>query len=327
MVRRAGAIAGGAAWSRIAPARHGSVYEALARGRISSDRLRHLLAGLSAPARAGEPLMFAIDITRWRAPTPSTPMSGPWCRCAARAGTAGCPAGPTACSSASSGAPPPGSIPIQAPRRLWPGEEHTDVTISQITGLLKDLTATGKQQPGDPPLVLLDAGNYATDLTHALAGHDVQLLVRLRSHPGLLPRPRTPATGPDGRATAPRRGVLLLRPRQAAHPRLRTHRGVRAVRHRHRPGLDRAAPKARQHRPLGQLAAGQAAADRARHRAAGRRRPAARRPQATQGPVAVARRPRPGRPRPALEGLPAPLWAKNTSTASPSPISAWPAHT
>jgi hypothetical protein len=67
-------------------------------------------------------------------------------------------------------------------RRLRPGEEHTDVTIGQITGLLKDLTATGKQQPGDPPpLVLLDAGNYATDLTHALAGHDVQLLVRLRT--------------------------------------------------------------------------------------------------------------------------------------------------
>src|SRR6266542_2561306 len=33
--------------------RHGSVYEALAQGRISSSGLRHLLAGLSAPARAG----------------------------------------------------------------------------------------------------------------------------------------------------------------------------------------------------------------------------------------------------------------------------------
>ena len=71
--------------------------------------------------------------------------------------------------------------PIEA-RRLKPGEEHTDVTIGQITGLLKDLAATGTWQPGDPPpLVLLDAGNYATDLTWALAGHDVQLLVRLRT--------------------------------------------------------------------------------------------------------------------------------------------------
>jgi DDE superfamily endonuclease len=43
--------------------RHGSVYDALAQGRISSGRLRHLLAGLTAPGRAGEPLMFAIDTT------------------------------------------------------------------------------------------------------------------------------------------------------------------------------------------------------------------------------------------------------------------------
>ena len=43
--------------------RHGCVYDVLAKGRISSSCLRHLLAGLSAPARAGEPLMFAIDIT------------------------------------------------------------------------------------------------------------------------------------------------------------------------------------------------------------------------------------------------------------------------
>jgi hypothetical protein len=48
------------------------------------------------------------------------------------------------------------------------GEEHTDVTTGQITGLLKDLTATGERQPGDPPpLVLPGAGSYATDLTHA----------------------------------------------------------------------------------------------------------------------------------------------------------------
>ena len=104
-----------------------------------------------------------------------------------------------ACSLASSGVLPPGSIPSRH-AGLRPGEEHTDVTISQITGLLKDLTATGTWQPGDPPpLVLLDAGNYATDLTHALAGHDVQLLVRLRTTRVfyLDPAPRRP--GPDGR--------------------------------------------------------------------------------------------------------------------------------
>ncbi len=42
---------------------HGSACDALAKGRISSDRLRRLLVARSAPARAGEPLMFATGIT------------------------------------------------------------------------------------------------------------------------------------------------------------------------------------------------------------------------------------------------------------------------
>ena len=72
--------------------------------------------------------------------------------------------------------------PIEA-RRLRPGEEPNDVTIGQITGLLNDLAATGTWHRGDPPpLVLPDAGNYATDLTHALAGYDVQLLVTARAN-------------------------------------------------------------------------------------------------------------------------------------------------
>lgn len=59
--------------------------------------------------------------------------------------------------------------PIEA-RRIRPGQEHTDVTIAQITDLLGDLQATGGLVAGDPPpLIMLDAGNYATDISHALA--------------------------------------------------------------------------------------------------------------------------------------------------------------
>src|SRR5216684_4303076 len=263
--------------------RHGSVYDALAKGRISSSCLRHLLVGLSAPARAGEPLMFAIDITPHARPDAQYADERTMVQVRGKGGDRWLPGWPYSLLVGIQWGSSSWVDPIEA-RRLRPGEAHTDVTIDQITGLLKDLAATGKQQPGDPPpLVLLDAGNYATDLTCTLA------------------------TRPDGRAYAPRRGVLLLRLRQAARTRLRTHHRVRAVRHRDRPRLDGTAPKTRQHRPLGQLAAGQAAADRARHGLASGRRPPARRPQTTQGPVAVARRPRPGRPGPALEGLPAPL--------------------
>ncbi|MGI5142594.1 MULTISPECIES: transposase [unclassified Streptomyces] len=161
--------------------RHGSVYDALAHGQISSSRLRYLLIGLSAPARAGEPLMFAIDTTPHARPDAEYADERTMVQVRGKGGDRWLPGWPYSLLVGIQWGSSSWVDPIEA-RRLRPGEEHTDVTIDQITGLLKDLTATGKWQPGDPPpLVLLDAGNYATDLTHALAGHDVQLLVRLRA--------------------------------------------------------------------------------------------------------------------------------------------------
>jgi hypothetical protein len=161
--------------------RHGSVYDALSKGRISSSGLRHLLAGLSAPARAGEPLMFAIDTTPHARPDAQYADERTMVQVRGKGGDRWLPGWPCSVLVGIGWGSSSWVDPIEA-RRLRPGEEHTDVTIDQITGLLKDLTATGRWQPGDPPpLVLLDAGNYATDLTRALAGHDVQLLVRLRS--------------------------------------------------------------------------------------------------------------------------------------------------
>ncbi len=91
--------------------------------------------------------------------------------------------------------------PIQA-RRIRPGEDHTEVTIDQITGLPADLRMTGKPAEGDPPPpVMLDAGNYATDISHALAGRQVQVLVRLRATRVFYadPEPRRPGEMGAGR--------------------------------------------------------------------------------------------------------------------------------
>ena len=208
--------------------------------------------------------------------------------------------------------------PVEA-RRLRPGEEHTDVTIGQITGLLKDLTVTGTWQPGDPPpLVLLDAGNYATDLTHALAGHDVQLLVRLRTTRVfyLDPAPRRP-----GQMGAPARHGAEFSCSDPAR--------------RHAPDFERTAESGlygtvtvRAWTGLHKLAARRCQLPRSnchlRARSASRRRPPARR---RSHPRSVAVHP-PVRPTRICSGRPtcaAP--AKSTSTASPSPILAWPAHT
>ncbi|MFF1650765.1 transposase, partial [Streptomyces sp. NPDC058240] len=142
--------------------RHGSVYDALAHGQISSSRLRHLLIGLSAPARAGEPLMFAIDTTPHARPDAEYADERTMVQVRGKGGDRWLPGWPYSLLVGIQWGSSSWVDPIEA-RRLRPGEEHTDVTIDQITGLLKDLTATGKWQPGDPPpLVLLDAGNYAT---------------------------------------------------------------------------------------------------------------------------------------------------------------------
>lgn len=57
---------------------HSSVYDALHHGGVSADRLRQAPVQRLSPARAGEPLMFAIDTTLLAIPTPATPTSGPW---------------------------------------------------------------------------------------------------------------------------------------------------------------------------------------------------------------------------------------------------------
>jgi hypothetical protein len=69
-----------------------------------------------------------------------------------------------------------------AARRLLPTDDHTEVTLAQIRDLLTDLAATGKQaHDALPPLMVLDAGDDASALSHELAGEPVQVLARLNS--------------------------------------------------------------------------------------------------------------------------------------------------
>jgi hypothetical protein len=173
---------------------HGCVYDALARGRVSGSSLRRLLVARSAPARMGEPLMFAVDTTALARPDAQYAGQRTMVQVRGKGGDRWLPGWAYSLLVGIQWGSSSWVDPIQA-RRLRPGEDHTDVTIGQITGLLEDLKAAGKQQPGDPPpLVMLDAGNYATELTHALAGQDVQLLVRLRANRVFYrdPAPRRP---------------------------------------------------------------------------------------------------------------------------------------
>jgi hypothetical protein len=173
---------------------HGSVYDALTEGRIDAGGLRRLLLGASSPAGVGEPLMFAIDVTPNARPDAEYADERVMVQVRGKGGDKFLPGWPYSLLVGVQWGSSSWVDPIEA-RRIRPREDHTDVTIEQITGLLADLRATGRWRHGDPPpLVMLDAGNYATDISHALIGENVQVLVRLRSTRVFYgdPQPRRP---------------------------------------------------------------------------------------------------------------------------------------
>lgn len=181
---------------------HGSVYDALAGGGIDAVRLRRLLTGQVAPARPGEPAMFAIDTTPLARPDALYAQDRVMVQVRGKGGDVFLPGWPYSILVGLGWGADSWVDPVAA-RRIRPGEDHTEVTLAQVRDLLADLAATGGGRPGGPPpLVILDAGNDASALAHELAGEQVQLLVRLRSN-------RTFYTDapprPTGRRGAPRR--------------------------------------------------------------------------------------------------------------------------
>lgn len=181
---------------------HGSVYAALGRGRINEVALRRLLVGQLAPARPGEPLMFAVDTTSVQRPDAVYADSRTMVQVRGKGGDVFLPGWAYSIMVGIGWGVSSWIDPIQA-RRLEPADDHTEVTLAQVRGLLGDLAATGKQAPqAPPPLVLLDAGNDATALAHELADEPVQLLVRLNSKRVFY---ADPGHRPAGKRGAPRR--------------------------------------------------------------------------------------------------------------------------
>jgi hypothetical protein len=103
--------------------------------------------------------------------------------------------------------------PIEA-RRVLPTDDHTEVTLEQVRGLLADLATTGKQAPGaPPPLVVLDAGYDASALAHELADEQVQVLVRLNGRRVFYTAPKARTPGTAGRPGPPRAQAVPVQAR------------------------------------------------------------------------------------------------------------------
>jgi hypothetical protein len=152
----------------------GSVYAALACGRIDVERLRDLLASHLPPA---DPLVFAVDVTTWpRCDAECSPERGyyyhPSRHSAGRPIIAGWA---YQCIAQLSFDRDSWTAPVDA-RRLHPLDDTDQTAAAQIHALLRRLGAGGPV-----PLFVFDAGYDSAQLTLDLAETRVAVLVRLRS--------------------------------------------------------------------------------------------------------------------------------------------------
>jgi len=170
----------------------GSVYAALARGRIDTERLRDVLVRVLPDA---DPLVFAVDVTTWpRCDAECSPERGyyyhPSRHSAGQPIIAGWAFQWIAQVSFDRDS---WTAPVDA-RRLHPLDDTDQTAAAQVRALL------GRLGDGGPvPLVVFDAGYDSAQLTLDLAEQRVAVLVRLRSDRCFYADPPPPPPGKTGR--------------------------------------------------------------------------------------------------------------------------------
>jgi len=214
---------------------HGSLYKALAWGRIDEDRLRALLV---AARPAGWPAVFAVDASAWpRCDAETSPERGFYYHPSRHSAGQPIVAGWSYQWIAGlSWAPDSWTAPLDA-RRIPPTADTLAATIAQVGELVDRLGETDAT-----PLFVFDAGYDPIALGHGLADVRAAILVRIRGDrlfyaapvpraPGTVGRPRRhgrrfacadPATWwpPDAtlRATDPRYGTVEVQAWAGLHP-------------------------------------------------------------------------------------------------------------
>jgi hypothetical protein len=220
----------------------GSVYDALASGRVQVERLRDLLVATLPDA---DPLVFAVDVTTWpRCDAECSPSRGYYYHPSRH--SAGQPiiagwAYQWICQL--SFERDSWTAPVDA-ARLHPLDDTDRTAAAQVRALL------GRLGDGGPvPLVVFDAGYDSAQLTLDLAEQRVAVLVRLRAdrcfyadppppHPGKTGRPRRhgakfncadPTTWPAPTATLhtvdDQYGTVTVQAWSGLHPKQQRHPG------------------------------------------------------------------------------------------------------
>jgi hypothetical protein len=183
---------------------HGSLYSALAHGRVEIARLRRALATVPLPKAADGRLMLAVDITSWLRPEAHTSPARVLCHTYGRGKDTHImvPGWPYSLVCALETGRHSWTAPLDA-QRLTPGDDAAAVTAAQLRRVITDLIAAGQWQPGDPDiLIVADAGYDGPRLAFLLEDLPVAVLVRMRSD-RVLRRPAPPHT--PGTIGRPRR--------------------------------------------------------------------------------------------------------------------------
>jgi hypothetical protein len=200
---------------------HGSLYKALARGRVEVDRLREFLVERRP---AAWPLVFAIDASTWdRCDAECSPERGFYHSASKHSAGQPIVAGWSYQWISQLGwAPDSWTAPLDA-MRITPKMDATDATVTQVRRLVDLLPADQAV-----PMFVLDAGYDPIAIGHGLADSRAQVLVRIRNdrvfYTDPPSRPNRPA-GTGGRP--PRHGhrFKLSEAKTAPKPgaELRTH--------------------------------------------------------------------------------------------------------
>ena len=168
---------------------HGSLYKALARGRIDEDGLRRLLV---ASRPIDWPMVFAVDASTWdRCDAECSPERGFYYSASKHSAGQPIVAGWSfqwICQL--SFTPDSWTAPVDV-QRITPKQDVTDATVDQIRRLV-DLVPSDREVP----LFVFDAGYDPIALAHGLGGIRAQLLTRIRDdrvfYADPPPRPRRP---------------------------------------------------------------------------------------------------------------------------------------
>ncbi|MFJ3799901.1 NF041680 family putative transposase [Streptomyces sp. NPDC090088] len=185
---------------------HGSLYSALASGRVDVSRLRRAVAGVPLPRAADGRLVLAADITCWLRPDAHTSPERILCHTYGRGKDQHIPVPgwPYSVICALETGRTSWTAPLDA-LRLAPGDDGATVTARQMRELIERLIEAGQWRQGDPDvLIVVDAGYDVPRLAFLLKDLPVQVLGRMRSDRVL--RRAAPRREPHTMGRPPRHG-------------------------------------------------------------------------------------------------------------------------